>query len=70
MFWIYGGAFQSGSSTVYDGSVLAGLHDVVVVIPNYRVSAYGFLSFDGKDSPCTGNMGLMDQTMALELVFI
>merc|ERR1719351_581509 len=54
--------------TTYDGSVLAGLHDVVIVIPNYRVSAYGFLSFECENSPCTGNMGLMDQTMALEWV--
>jgi len=36
LFWIYGGGFQIGGSKSYDGNVLASLHDVVVVVPNYR----------------------------------
>ena len=55
-----------GSSLCYDGSVLASLHDVVVVIPNYRLNSLGFLSLDGPDSPCPGNAGLLDQVKALE----
>jgi len=66
LFWIFGGGFQVGESVSYDGNVLASLHDVVVVVPNYRLSCFGFLSFSGENSPCTGNMGLLDQTMALE----
>lgn len=67
MVWIYGGSFQDGSARLYDGSALAGLHDVVVVIPNYRLNAFGFLSF-GKGSICPGNAGLWDQNMALQWV--
>jgi len=66
LFWIYGGGFQIGGQISYDGNVLSSLHDVVVVIPNYRVSCFGFLSFSGENSPCTGNMGLLDQNMALQ----
>ena len=67
LFWVYGGGFQIGSSKNYDGSVLASLHDVVVVVPNYRVNIFGFLSMaGGADSPCKGNMGLLDQAMALK----
>jgi len=66
LFWVYGGGFQIGGQLSYDGNVLASLHDVVVVIPNYRVSCFGFLSFSGENSPCTGNMGLLDQNMALQ----
>jgi len=68
MVWLYGGGFQIGGAKGYDGNVLASLHDVVVVVPNYRISAFGFLSFAGDDSPCKGNMGLLDQAMALEWV--
>lgn len=71
LFWIYGGGFQIGGQKSYDGNVLTSLHDVVVVIPNYRVSAFGFLSVapDAQgNSPCRGNMGLLDQKMALEWV--
>jgi len=66
--WLYGGGFQIGGAKSYDGNVLASLHDVVVVVPNYRLSAFGFLSIKGEDSPCKGNMGLLDQVMALEWV--
>ena len=54
-----------GSEVDYDASVLAGLNDVVVVVPNYRVGVFGFLSL-GKDSVCTGNAGILDQQMALK----
>lgn len=67
LFWIYGGGFSVGHSLSYDGNVLASCKDVVVVVPNYRVNVFGFLSFTGGDqSPCRGNMGLLDQVMALE----
>jgi len=67
IFWIYGGGFQMGASGFYNGKVLASLHDVIVVVPNYRVNAFGFFTM-GKDSDYPGNMGMLDQVKALEWV--
>ncbi|XP_077972457.1 fatty acyl-CoA hydrolase precursor, medium chain-like [Styela clava] len=67
MVWIYGGGFSSGSEREYDGTVLAGMNDVVVVVPNYRVGVFGFLSL-GPSSVCSGNAGILDQQLALRWV--
>jgi len=67
LFWIYGGAFQLGGSVFYNGKVLASLHDVVVVVPNYRLNTFGFFTM-GKESKYPGNMGMLDQVKALEWV--
>ncbi|XP_031229958.1 cholinesterase [Mastomys coucha] len=69
MVWIYGGGFQTGTSSlpVYDGKFLARVERVIVVSMNYRVGALGFLAFPGNpDAP--GNMGLFDQQLALQWV--
>ena len=66
MYYIYGGGFQMGSTTIYDGSILASLHDVVVVMANYRVNVFGLLSFPQGETSCNGNMALMDQAMGME----
>jgi len=68
MFWIYGGGFQMGGTSIYDGNVLASLHDVIVVMPNYRVNAFGYMSFKPGETTCNGNMGMLDQVCALEWV--
>lgn len=67
MFWIYGGAFKSGSIFMpqYNGSVLA-THDVVFVSTNYRLGPLGFLYGGQESSP--GNLGLYDQLLALKWV--
>lgn len=38
MIWIYGGSYNSGTSSleVYDGRILADIGDVVIVSFNYR----------------------------------
>jgi carboxylesterase type B len=33
MVFIYGGGFETGTTSTYDGAKLASLQDVVVVIP-------------------------------------
>ncbi|XP_077520195.1 acetylcholinesterase-like [Amblyomma americanum] len=45
-------------------SYLSALGDVVVVVPNYRLGALGFLYSGGPEAP--GNAGLHDQLLALE----
>lgn len=66
MVWIYGGSLTSGTSTLtlYDGSWLAASKDVIVASFNYRLGPFGFLYLDEKLAP--GNMGLLDQNMALK----
>lgn len=65
--WLHGGGFSSGSGGLdwYDGRQLALEGDVVVVGVNYRLGALGYLVADGV-SP--GNLGLLDQALALRFV--
>ncbi|ELW64812.1 Cholinesterase [Tupaia chinensis] len=69
MVWIYGGGFQTGTSSlpVYDGKFLARVERVIVVSMNYRVGALGFLALPGNPE-APGNLGLFDQQMALQWV--
>ncbi|XP_053455875.1 cholinesterase isoform X1 [Nycticebus coucang] len=69
MVWIYGGGFQSGTSSLhsYNGKFLARTERVIVVSMNYRVGALGFLALPGNPE-APGNMGLFDQQMALHWV--
>lgn len=65
LLWIHGGAFVSGAgSQAYDAQRLVE-QDVVVVTFNYRLGAFGFMSFDGVDD---GNWGLKDQHEAMRWV--
>ncbi|NXH16847.1 ACES Acetylcholinesterase, partial [Bucco capensis] len=69
LVWIYGGGFYSGAASldVYDGRFLAASEQLLVVSMNYRVGALGFLALPGyPDAP--GNVGLMDQRLALRWV--
>lgn len=69
MFWIFGGSFTLGSSTldIYNGRILAAQGDVIVVSIQYRVGPLGFLFLNDIEAP--GNMGLLDQHMALRWVY-
>ncbi|XP_046744724.1 venom carboxylesterase-6-like [Diprion similis] len=65
IFFIHGGGFQFGSADVYGPHYLLN-RDVVMVTPNYRLGAFGFLSTE--DATVPGNMGLKDQVVALQWV--
>ena len=55
-----------GSGSVYNGEILAGKQDVIVVTINYRLGFLGFFNIPGTTTK--GNYGLMDQILALKWV--
>ncbi|KAH9060193.1 carotenoid ester lipase precursor [Lactarius vividus] len=71
--WIYGGAFETGSSLLYDGSIIVNRsialqQPVVYVSFNYRLSAFGFLASQEVKDAKVGNLGLWDQRLALRWI--
>ncbi|GJC99100.1 carboxylic ester hydrolase [Colletotrichum higginsianum] len=73
MYWIFGGGFELGSTSMYNGAglVAEGMSTgkpFIFVAVNYRVGAWGFMP--GKDLMDEGNSnaGLLDQRMGLEWV--
>ena len=66
VIWLHGGAYQSGGGAIdwYDASTLAKKGDLVVVSPNYRLGALGWLYLPGQ----VANLGLLDQEAAIEWV--
>ncbi|XP_063860225.1 venom carboxylesterase-6-like [Scylla paramamosain] len=65
MVWLHGGGFYRSSAEEFLPHVLLD-HDVVLVVVQYRLGVLGFLSTE--DSVMPGNLGLKDQTMALQWV--
>ena len=65
--FIHGGGYATGagSSDLYDPAIMCADSDLVVVKPNYRLGALGFLYFPGV---AEGNMGLLDIVAALRWV--
>jgi len=74
MFYIHGGAYNTGSgaSPWYDGTKLAKRGDVVVVTVNHRLNAFGYLYlsrlFNDPSVADSGNVGQMDLVLALQWV--
>ncbi|MBZ3891029.1 Cocaine esterase [Sciurus carolinensis] len=66
MVWIHGGALVVGMASLYDGSILAAIENVVVVTIQYRLGVLGF--FSTGDQHATGNWGYLDQVAALRWV--
>ncbi|GMT19215.1 hypothetical protein PFISCL1PPCAC_10512 [Pristionchus fissidentatus] len=69
MVFIHGGAFVSDSTVKYGDTMLSKYlvtKDVIVVTTQYRLGFLGFWSTG--DSSCVDNLGLWDQTRALEWV--
>lgn len=70
MFWIHGGSFTNGASSIvgYDGSYLAAEYGVIVVTINYRLGSMGFLYDSGQSGEIVGNQGIWDMLKALDYV--
>ncbi|KAK4880585.1 hypothetical protein RN001_008731 [Aquatica leii] len=67
LFYIHGGAFVEGSGRKeLWGPKLLLTKDIVLVLFNYRLGAFGFLSTGDAAQP--GNLGLKDQAFALQWV--
>ena len=66
MVFIHGGAFVSGSASLYNGEALSAVGDVVVVTINYRLAEFGFLNVG--DARAAGNQGLWDQQLAIKWI--
>ncbi|XP_042222593.1 neuroligin-2-like [Homarus americanus] len=68
--FVHGESYEWGSSSLYDGSVLAALGRVIVVTINYRLGILGFFNpnVDTVGRPTVANYGLMDQLAALHWV--
>ena len=73
MVWIYGGGFSfgRGSQPTYTGTALV-KRGVILVTPNYRLGALGFLAhpeLSGEDAHnSSGNYGALDTVAALQWV--
>ncbi|XP_076043971.1 esterase E4-like [Oratosquilla oratoria] len=65
MVYIHGGGYFQGSADLYGAENFMD-EDVVVVVMQYRLGIFGFLSTE--DSVIPGNFGLKDQNMALRWV--
>lgn len=70
MVWLYGGGLVVGSNRQYDLSLLAERERLVLVAPNYRLGALGFLAHPALRAEAGGaaNLGLLDQQAALRWV--
>lgn len=71
--WIYGGGFEFGTSSDYNGSVIVERsialgEPVIFVSMNYRLSGFGFLASAEVKAAGVGNLGLRDQREALKWV--
>ncbi|EIN04660.1 alpha/beta-hydrolase [Punctularia strigosozonata HHB-11173 SS5] len=71
--WIYGGGFETGMTSSFDGGVIVNRsialsEPVVYVSMNYRLSGFGFLASQEVKDAGLGNLGLQDQREALRWV--
>ncbi|SPO03122.1 probable triacylglycerol lipase V precursor [Cephalotrichum gorgonifer] len=73
LYWIFGGGFELGWSSMYDATSLINYgveigKPFVFVAVNYRVGGYGFMPGKEVKADGAGNAGLLDQRMGLEWV--
>jgi para-nitrobenzyl esterase len=76
LFHIHGGGFTGGTANNHDGGPIATTDDMVVVMVEYRLNAFGFLALPelsaeaaaGGGAASSGNFGVFDQQLALRWV--
>ncbi|KAN0139659.1 Alpha/Beta hydrolase fold [Lactarius tabidus] len=73
VFWIFGGGFEIGGPSTYDGgNIVARSIDlgqpIIFVSVNYRLSALGFMPGKEIKDAKAGNLGLQDQRLGLKWV--
>ncbi|KID98445.1 sterol esterase precursor, partial [Metarhizium majus ARSEF 297] len=73
LFWIFGGGFELGWTSMYDGTGLVNHaksinQPFIFVAVQYRVAGYGFMPGKEIMAEGSGNAGLLDQRMGLEWV--
>ena len=73
LVWIYGGGFEFGSASIYQGDSLVsssvGLNmPVIFVAMNYRVGGFGFMPGTEVKKDGSANLGLLDQRQAMKWV--
>lgn len=68
LVWLHGGGFTTGSaySAEGNGTYLVARTGFVVVSINFRLGIFGFLNANSPEAP--GNVGILDQNMALQWV--
>ncbi|GJE92627.1 carotenoid ester lipase precursor [Phanerochaete sordida] len=71
--WIFGGGFEFGGTSSYDGTAVVATSvkmgtPVIFVSMNYRLSLFGFLASKEVKEAGVGNLGLQDQRLALHWV--
>ncbi|OQV19536.1 putative Neuroligin-1 [Hypsibius exemplaris] len=63
LLWIHGGSFRTGNKDMYNASILARAVNAVVVVVNYRLGVFGFLST--ADDTARGNWAIGDLKLAV-----
>ncbi len=71
--WLHGGSNVFGSAENYDGAALAQRENIIVVVVQYRLGPFGWLSQaafrdDENELDASGNFGILDQIQALKWV--
>ena len=73
LFWIFGGGFEAGGTSTYNGASLVSesVKDgkpIIYVAVNYRVAGFGFLAGSEILKDGSANIGLRDQRLGLQWV--
>ncbi|KAF1814103.1 putative extracellular lipase [Eremomyces bilateralis CBS 781.70] len=73
LFWIYGGGFQLGSTSLFSGGTMVKSAidlnmPIILVGVNYRMGGFGFMAGKEIKADTAGNLGLLDQRLGLQWV--